>query len=278
LYQSYHFAPAGDSNNFGIGDNQLGVELSGHSANSYTRYGVAVLSGTEGQVAFGNGNTPVNAGRTYDVYLTFSQTFAAGSQGYERIGAYAYIGNRPTYALTTAGTPIFGEGRGNKPFFRAGFAADLFLLNSKLEFLPFFLHGYDNVYLGIGQPANMPLSAVCPAGVVCRAATWNGGFVETHYYYSPQLVFTGRYELIRMSQQALSTNPGNQSNIDAYSIGYRWYPIMFSRAGLAFHNEYSITKSIGIVPLSLDGVGLPPLAANGKVWSGSLFIGLDFDF
>jgi hypothetical protein len=81
-----------------------------------------------------------------------------------------------------------------------------------------------------------------------------------------------------MSQQAVATNPSNLSNIDAYSIGYRWYPIMFSRAGLAFHNEYSITKSIGIVPLSLDGVGLPPLAANGKVWSGSLFIGFDFDF
>ena len=281
LYQSYHFVPAGDTNDFGIGDNQLGVELAGHSANSYTRYSVAVLSNNEGQVNLGAGNSTVNAGRTYDIALNFSHTFAAGSQGYERLGAYAYIGSRPTYALTADGTPITGEGRGNKPFYRAGFAGDLFFLNSKLEFLPFFLHGYDNVYLGIGEPSSAPLSsyAQCTGtGVVCRAPTWNGGFLETHYYYSPQLVFTGRYEIIRMDQQAISTNPGNQSNIDAYSIGYRWYPIMFSRAGLAFHNEYSITKNIGIVPLSLDGVGFPPLAANGKVWSGSLFIGLDFDF
>jgi hypothetical protein len=278
LYQNYHFAPRGDSNNFGIGDNQLGVELSGHSVNSYTRYGVAVLSGSEGQVNFGNGNTAVNAGRTYDAYFTFSQTFNLGSQGYERLGAFAYVGNRPTYFLTSNGAQIFGEGRGNKPFYRAGFAADLFFFNSKLEFLPFYEHGYDNVYLGIGAPANVPLATACPPTVVCRGPQWNGGFVETHYYYSPQLVFTGRYELVRMSQQAFSNNPGNQSNIDAYSIGYRWYPIMFSRAGLAFHNEYSITKTIGNVPLSLDGVGLPPLAANGKVWSGSLFFGLDFDF
>jgi hypothetical protein len=280
LYQNYHFVPVGDSNNFGIGDNQLGVELSGHSANSYTRYGVAVLSANEGQTNLGHGNKVVNAGRTYDVYLTFSQAIQAGHQGLQRLGAYAYIGNRPTFALTTSGAPITGEGRGNKPFYRAGFAADLFFLNSKLEFLPFYMHGYDNVFLGIGMPSNVPLSMVpaCAAPVICRGPSWNGGFLETHFYYSPQLVFTGRYELIRMSQQALSSNPDDQGNVDAYSVGYRWYPIMFSRAGLAFHNEYSIVKSIGMVPLSGTGVGFPPLAANGKVWSGSLFIGLDFAF
>ena len=278
LYQNYHFAPAGDTNNFGIGDNQLGVELTGHSANSYTRYGVAVLSANEGTVGFGNGNNVVNAGRTYDVYLTFSQAFQAGSQGLQRLGAYAYFGERPTYAQTSAGVPITGLGLGNKPFYRAGFAGDFFLLNSKLEFLPLYMHGYDNVYLGIGAPANVPLATACPPTVLCQAPTWNGGFLESHYYVNPQVVLLARYELIRMDHQALSSNPDNQSNIDAYSVGYRWYPIMFSRAGLAFHNEYSIVKSIGIVPLSGNGVGLPPLAANGKVWSGSLFIGFDFDF
>ena len=281
LYQTYHFVPAGDTNDFGIGDNQLGVELAGHSANSYTRYSVSVLSNNEGSVNLGAGlpSLPnVNSGHTYDAFFAFSQTFNLGSQGYERIGAYAYTGWRPTYTLTSNGAQIFGEGRGNKPFYRAGVAADLFFLNSKLEFLPFYLHGYDNVYLGIGQPANLPLTTACPALETCRGPQWNGGFLESHYYYTPQLVFIGRYEIIRMQQQAFSNTPSNVSNIDAYSIGYRWYPIMFSRAGLAFHNEYSITKSIGIVPLSLDGVLLPPLSNNGKVWSSSLFIGFDFDF
>ena len=32
----------------GIGDNQLGVELSGHNANSYTRYAFSVLSSVDG--------------------------------------------------------------------------------------------------------------------------------------------------------------------------------------------------------------------------------------
>jgi len=43
-----------------------------------------------------------------------------------------------------------------------------------------------------------------------------------------------------MAQQAISFNPAaagdpsipdNQGNINAYSVGFRWYPIMFSRAG-----------------------------------------------
>ena len=120
-------------------------------------------------------------------------------------------------------------------------------------------------------PANMPL----PAGA--HAPTWNGGFVESHYYVSPQFVLTGRYEIVRMSQQALDSNPGNLGNIDAYSFGYRWYPFMYSRAGLAFHNEYSMARGRGIVPLSGDGAGAPFSLASG-VWSRSLLIGFDFDF
>jgi hypothetical protein len=120
LYQTYHFVPVGDANNFGLGDNQLGVELSGHSDNSYRRYGVALLSSNDGNVG-------VNSGRGLDTYLTFSQAFEAGRLGLERLGAYAYIGERPTFSLTSAAlstttgttTPIAGAGLGNKPFYRA---------------------------------------------------------------------------------------------------------------------------------------------------------------
>src|SRR5947207_5771405 len=47
LYQLYHFVPVGDSNIFGLGDNQLGAELSGHSANDRTRYSVAMLGSND---------------------------------------------------------------------------------------------------------------------------------------------------------------------------------------------------------------------------------------
>ena len=98
---------------------------------------------------------------------------------------------------------------------------------------------------------------------------------------NPQLVFFGRFEKIGVAQQAainVGSVPDNYGNVTAYSVGYRYYPIMFSRAGLAWHNEYSITKSIGIVPESLDGSGLPPILNTQGVWSSSIFVGFDFDF
>ena len=60
FWYNYHFLPQGDINGFGgIGDNQLGVELSGHSKNSYARYSIALLSSVDGNP----GLTSARAGR-----------------------------------------------------------------------------------------------------------------------------------------------------------------------------------------------------------------------
>jgi len=252
VYQSYHFLPAGDVNDFGLGDNQIGAELSGHSENSYTRYGVAVLSSTDGAV-----NLPTS--QSYDTYLTLSHAIDAGGLGVERLGAYAYIGRRPTYFQTDSGVPIPGTGTGNKSFYRIGIAGDFFF--GDLEFLPHFMHASDNAYLATGTPANGTLLAGA------KNATWNAAFLEAHYYVSPQLVFTGRYETVRMSQQSDPATPRDLGNIDAYSGGIRWYPIMFSRAGLSWHTEVSAVRTRGSAFSATDGV-----------WARSVFSGLDFDF
>ena len=264
IYQSYHFVPVGDATAFGLGDNQLGLEFSGHSENSYTRYGVSILGNTDGEVGFAGGS------HAYDAAFTFSQAFDAGSLGIQRIGAYAYLGQRPTGFETSGGEPIPGTGVFNKSFQRYGVAGDFFLGN--LEFLPLYLRASDDAYLGTATPGDQPLPASA------RSPKWNGGFLEAHYYVNPQFVFTGRGEFIRMSEQALPSTPSNLGNIDAYSFGYRWYPMMTSRAGLALHTEYSMVKTIGAAPLSGQGVGLPPLLADTPVWSRSLLFALDFAF
>ena len=272
LYQIYHFNVPGSSNNFGYGDNQIGVELAGHSQNSYTRYSVAVLSSNEGGVNFTTdvvpGAPPSN--RSYDVNLAFSQAFDAKSLGFERIGAFAYIGQRPTFFETADGGTVPLVGLGNKPFYRVGVAADLYIHN--LELLPLFMHGHDNAFLGTSTSSQ----GLLPAGA--QAPSFNGGFLEAHYYLNPQNVILGRFEKINVGQQAFSSNPGNFGNVTAYSVGYRWYPIMFSRAGIALDGEYSRTKSIGIIPESGDGTGAPPLFPTDGVWSSSIFFGIDFDF
>jgi hypothetical protein len=88
----------------------------------------------------------------------------------------------------------------------------------------------------------------------------------------------GRFEKIDVGSQAFTTNPASYGNVIAYSAGYRWYPIMFSRAGVALDGEYSRVKSIGIVPESGDGTGGPPLFPTDGVWSSSIFFAIDFAF
>ncbi len=252
IYQLYHFIPSGDSNFFGqIGSNQLGIELMGHSLNDRTRYSVALVSSNNGQV-----NLPTKD--AYSTVVNVSQAFDAGYQGgVDRIGAYAMIGSAPTYNLTSGGAPITGIG--NKPFNREGVFGLLYV--KKLDFQLFFQHGWDSAYFGTATPSNAPL----PPGAT--APSWNGGFVEVHYVYNPQLIFIQRDEFIRMSQQALSSIPGNTSNTNAYTFAVRYYPFMFSRAGFAYHAEYSIVQRQGTAPVTFT-----------QLDTSSLFAGFDFDF
>jgi hypothetical protein len=251
FYQAYHFAPVGDVNTFGIGDNQLGAELMGHSKNDRTRYSVSLLSSNDGNVDLPNGHG-------YDTFLTASQAFQVGSLGLQRVGAFAYIGRAPTYYSTADAGATLIDGLGQKSFYRAGLIGLWYI--KKLDFSTMWTHASDSAFLGTATAANQDL----PVGG--RAPVWNGGMVETHYNVNPQLVLINRYELIRMSQQALPTNPGNLGNIDALTFGYRYYPFIGTRAGFAFHNEYSIIRQRGV---SLNGL---------DVTTGSLFLGFDFAF
>jgi hypothetical protein len=262
-WYNYHFTPVGDSNGFGgIGENQLGVELAGHNRNSYTRYSIALLSSVNGTPGLTSGNSG-NTARTYDAYVNINQGFPVKGLGVQRVGAYAYVGMSPTYFVTSDGVPV--QAKGNRSFSRIGAYGWWFIKDFDIE--TFYMHGQDNVFLGNGVAANDP--GALPQGAA--GPTWNGGFVEAHYTVNPQFIFTGRYELVRMSRQA-NANPSlagipNLGNVDSFTIGYRWYPIMLSRAGLAFHNEYSQAKFGNQAPLSLtDQI------------NRSVMIGFDFDY
>ncbi len=263
-YNIYHFIPVGDGNIFGqIGDNQIGVEWLGHSANDRTRLSVAVLSSTDG-----NPDVPYGS-NSYNTFITGSHAFNVGKLGTDRVGFYAMIGEAATTFLTDAGVPLPNSGVGNKGFSREGFVG-LFYFD-KLNFQVVTQHGSDSAWFGAGfgnpiddptAPNNIPGTSI--AGF--RSPTWNGAFVETHWVHNPQLIFFQRSEWIRMSQQADPATPSNLGNLDNYVFGYRYYPIMNSRAGFAWHNEYSWIRGKGLAP---DGSDLT---------SNSLMLGFDFDF
>jgi hypothetical protein len=254
-YYTYFFTPPGDNNSFvGIGLPQLGLELEGHSGNDSTRYSIAAVTDSNGA-----GGLPVN--QAVDVYANFNQSFEAPWFGRQQIGLYGFLGESPTYFQTSGGTPLPGTGTGNRSFYRIGAYGHWYV--DKFDFDTFFMHGSDNVFLGnavpSNQPFNLPLGAVGPV--------WNGGFIEAHYNPNPRVILISRYELNRMSRQA---NPGirsNSGNFDTWTAGYRWYPIMSPRAGLAWTQEYSRITNTGAAPLS------------GKDdMHSSYLMGFDFDF
>src|SRR5450432_246491 len=225
-FNIYHFIPAGDGNIFGqIGDNQLGVEWMGHSLNDRTRLSAAVLSSTDGNPDLQYGS------ESYSAFFAGSQAFSAGKWGMDRVGFYAMLGQAPTTFLTSGGAPIASSGIGNKGFSREGFVGLFYF--GKLDFQVVTQHGSDSPWFGAGYgdpiddptaPNNTPGSSI--AGF--RSPTWNGGFVETHYVYSPQLIFIQRSEWVRMSQQADPTTASNLGDINTYLVGYRYMPFMTS--------------------------------------------------
>lgn len=264
LYQIYHYLPAGGLSAaspadqtpfgpgaFGIGDNQIGFEVMGHSKNSYTRYSVSVLSNSDGQVG-------LPTSRAYDVFLTGSQAFELGSLGLQRVGGFAYIGQYPTYGLTSGGTAIPGAGLGNKMHYLVGGYGLWYL--KKLDFTTMFTHAGESAYLATATPGN----AALPAGA--HDPSWNGALVETHYTVNPQFILVNRFETIRMSQQPLDGIKKDFGNLNALTFGYRWYPFINSRDGFAIHNEYARVSSKGTSPAGNDSV------------SSSVFLGFDFIF
>jgi hypothetical protein len=289
IYQLYHFMPQGDGNIFGqMGDNQLGVEVMGHSANDRTRYSAALLSSNDGQVGL-----PYGA-ESYSGFFTFSQAFDFGKLGVSRFGAYLMAGQAPTSWLTTGGAPIAGSGAANMGYHREGFVGQIYF-GEHADVTVVTQHGWDNAYFGQGygdfvdNPTGLCNST---AGLVpcnnqgvtlvagSKAPTWNGVLVEPHYVVSPQWIILSRYETIRMSQQAdgagyaginplgiVGPTPSNYGNISTFTVGTRMNPIMNPRAGFAYHAEYNWMHQ--------DGTGVVP---GTNINFSELLLGFDFDF
>jgi hypothetical protein len=253
---AYHYQPVGsvDSYAFGLGDNQIGAEFSGHSANAYTRYSLAVLTPDDGEAG-------LPTGKGADAMVSLSQAWAVGSGlGPQRVGVFGYMGHRPTAFQTIGGEPIPGTATDFKSFVRVGATAQFWFGN--LELLPMFSHAYDDEALGGST----------------QKPTWNTAMLEAHYVANPRLLVQGRYEMLRNSKQADPATPKTFGDADAFAVGFRALPFMFSRDGMAFHGEFAMTKTTGMAPLSGNGSGVDALTPDTKIWSRSLFLGFDFAF
>ena len=259
-YQNYHFQPfvapgVTEGYSFGIGDNQDGVEWMGHSKDDRTRVSAALLSSNDGQPG-------LPTSRAYDGFFAASRAFQLGGFGLQRVGGFAYIGEANTYfQYTNGGVGVPGTGIGNKGFQRYGVIGMWYL--KKFDITTIYFRGHDSAWLGTNTAATP--GATLPAGA--QAPSWNGGLFESHYNFNPHWIIINRYELVRMSQQAFNTNPGNLGNLDVLTFGTRYYPFINSRAGFAYHAEYAIIWQKGASPVTFSNLA-----------TSSLLFGFDFDF
>jgi hypothetical protein len=258
-YTNYHFQPVGEAYKFGIGDNQVGVEWMGHSKDDRTRVSASLLTADDGSPS-------LPTSRAYNGFFAASRAFELGGLGLQRVGGFAYIGQAPTYfQYTNGGVGIPGTGIGNKGFQRYGLIGMWYF--KKFDITTIYFHSHDNVYLGTATASGGPTNPTGTLPAFAQAPSWNGGLFESHYNFNPQLILINRYELVRMSQQALSTNAGNLGNADVLTFGARYYPFISSRAGFAYHGEYAIIWQKGVSPVT---------ATNQT--TSSLLFGFDFAF
>jgi hypothetical protein len=173
---------------------------------------------------------------------------------------FGYLGHRPTAIETIGGEPIPGTGSANKSFLRVGATAQVWLGN--LELLPMVTHAQDDAALG---------------GSTQKPA-WNSALLEAHYVATPRLMVQGRYEMLRNSKQADPAIPKSFGDADALALGFRAYPFMFSRDGMAIHGEFALTNTTGMAPLSGNGSGEPAPDPATKIRSLSFLLAFDFAF
>ena len=260
FYRNYHFQPfvspgVTEGYTFGIGDNQDGVEWLGHSRDDRTRVSAALLSANDGQPGL-----PTN--RAYEGFFAASRAFELGSFGLQRVGGFAFIGQASTFfQYTNGGVGVPGTGIGNKGFQRYGLIGMWYL--RKFDITTIYFRGHDSAWLGTNTAATT--GAALPTGA--QAPSWNGGLFESHYNFNPHWIIINRYELVRMSQQAFASNPGNLGNLDVLTFGTRYYPFISSRAGFAYHGEYAIIWQKGASPVTFS-----------NLTTSSLLFGFDFAF
>ncbi len=276
IYQLYHFRPQGDGNIFGqMGDNQLGLEVLGHSFNDRTRYSASLLSSNDGK-------SDCPTGMAIPDSLPAARLSTPARLEWNASASTPWSAKlQPHGSLPAAESCKYCCRIGNKSFSREGFVG-LFYFGPHVDLTVVTQHGADNAWFGQGYgdlpdgvaTLNNTTGTTLPAG--SQNPTWNGVFFEPHYVYSPQLIFIGRYETTGCRNKRMETpdaatpSASNFGNISTYTIGYRYNPFMTSRAGFAWHNEYNW--------LHQDGTGPTLGLSSANINTSEILMGFDFDF
>jgi hypothetical protein len=224
----------GNPNNFSIGDNQPGLEISGIKdtpGGGYFRYSLNALSNAN----ITGPNT--GGGRGVNFYGRVTQSFGGyGTVSGQRVGVFGAYGDAPTVdnpGCPTPGTcgPISGNGQ---PFYRVGADASLTAF------------GQLNLILAGMRAMDSKDLFVSLAVPNAQDAVWYGGFAELDYNPSqiPAWQFIYRYDLIRNDRQGNGTPgfPTAYNDVNSHTLMTRYNFHISPRTATAFHAEYNYSQ------------------------------------
>jgi hypothetical protein len=240
LLFSYHPSVPGGNNiaGYDMGQNQRGVEIVGHDADSQTRYTFTAFSAYD-SLGSSNGLSSPSFYGHFQKYFRFKD----GPVSQAEVGIWGAVANYPTEFLTSGGTPIPGTGSKLQASTRYGMETNVWFgpLAAPLHLNLVYGHGSDKKDLFLGSAD--------------RAGTFNGGFLEAIWVPGADLLHWsvfGRYDVIRNQNQPLIAAPSNYNDQNQWTVGMI-YTIAYSiRDEVALHAEISSDKAKGVGYGGLD--------------------------
>jgi hypothetical protein len=240
LLYSYHpLTSAGPGiAGYNLGENQRGIEFTGHDESSLTRYSLAVFSAHDSLGSQHAVSSPSYYGH-FQQYFRFD----GGTVSEAEVGVWGAVANYPTTFITSGGAPIPGTGGQLQESSRYGVEANVWLgpLAAPLHL---------NLVYGLGTDKQGLY-----VGAADRDGTWSGAFLEAIWVPPTDGLHWGvygRYDMIRNKDQPESTAPSNFNDQDQWTLGAR-YTIAYSiRDEVALHAEISSLKVKGVGYQGLD--------------------------
>lgn len=216
IFQPYEIYDFGGASALPYGENQFGLEATGHFRWGF-KYGLGVVNGNGG---FADNN--VNK----DVYLNVLKIFGPGdgqSSG-QAVGLFGYYGWQPTTFDSPVVSP-WGElnGGANKPVYRLG--GDISLNWQTLNLRALYLQGFDDMAFNVAAPT--------------EDYKYSGGFAELDWatLANNKLVASILYNWVTPP----SSDEG--STVVSYAGLARYYLGDWKAVNVALHAEYAYRKT-----------------------------------
>jgi hypothetical protein len=242
---------------FGIGDNQSGLEIAGSKAtpgDGFFRYSLNAIS-----------NSNVNAdatggGHRLNYYGHITQSFGGyGIVSGQRVGLFGAYGAAPTTPKSICATSPSGpSGCGavagdSAAFYRAGLDVSVTAMN-QFNIFGAYMRAKDSQKM-FSQTNPIPQNA--------QDADWNGGFLEVDYnpIQLPTWLFGYRYDIVQNTQQGDSTFSNSFNDVSSHTLLARYNFNITARVDTTFHVEYNYYTTKKTNPTGGNQTGQTTLVA-----------------